>query len=181
MKPLEPGTNTITEINNGKINEYLAWRATTPIDGTLELDFAPFLDTSKMFTSVWSKTSHWFVPELVLDKLYDIYQECSVGNWDGYGAVPIIETTCREAETLIRLLPSFVPAPNILPEPDGGIGLDWDKGEGFSFTISVSGNNVLTYAGLFGENNETYGTEIFTGSLPKAILNNLERLFSKTE
>ena len=174
------GTNTIPEIKV-MINEYLAWRATTPINGTLELDLVPSHDTSKMVTSAWYKINHWFVPELLLDKLYAVYQECSVGNWDGYGAVPITEATYREAETLIRSLPSFVSTPDVSPEPDGGIGLDWDKGEGFSFTISLSGKNVIAYAGLFGENNETYGTEILTGTIPKAILDNLERLFSATE
>lgn len=180
MKPLGTGTNTITEIND-MLNEYFAWRSTTPINGTLELDIVHPFDTSKMFTPVWSKIINWFVPELVLDKLYDIYLDCSFENWDGYQAIPINETTYREAEALIRALPSYVPAPDILPEPDGGIGIDWVKGEGYSFTISVSRKNVLAYAGLFGENNETFGTEVFTGTLPKAILHNLERLFSATE
>ena len=176
MNHLEVGTNKIA-VSTDMINAYLAWRATTPVNGTIELSFAPIIDTSKMFSQAWSRVIHWFVPELVLDELDDIYKECSTKDWDGYGAVPIIETTYREAETVIRSLPSFVPPPDILPEPDGGIGLDWDKGEGFSFTISVSGKNVLTYAGLFGENNETYGTEILSGILPKVILDNLERLF----
>ncbi len=181
MNHLETGTNTIAEIDKDKINAYLAWRATTPINGTIELSFDALLDTSETYIPAWSKINHWFVPELALDELYHLYQEYSVENWDGYGAVPISETAYREAETLVRLLPSFVPAPDILPEPDGGIGLDWDKGANFSFTISVTGNHVLAYAGLFGENNETYGTENFAGNLPKAILDNLKRLFSAAE
>jgi hypothetical protein len=176
MNQLRAATNTIPAPIES-INEYLAWCATTPINGTIDSGFAPSLDTSKIFSRLWSNFAHWFVPEVVLDKLDDIYKECSIRNWDGYGALPIIEATYREAETIIRSLPSFVPPPDILAEPDGGIGLDWDGGEGFSFTISVSGNNVLTYAGLFGDNNETYGTESLSATLPKIIVDNLERLF----
>lgn len=180
MNQLGAATNTIPAPLD-TINEYLTWRATTPINGTIDLGFAPSLDTSKIFSRLWPSVVHWFVPELALVKLDDIYKECSTRDWDGYGAVPIIEATYREAETVIRSLPSFVPPPDILAEPDGGIGLDWDKGEGFSFTISVSGNNVLTYAGLFGENSETYGTETLAGILPKVIIDNLERLFPEAK
>ncbi len=68
--------------------------------------------------------------------------------------------------------------PDILPEPDGGIGLEWYKEKGFSFVISVSGKNIITYVGRFGKNNEIYGSEDFTDSVPIVILNGLKRLFS---
>lgn len=111
-----------------------------------------------------------------LRALQEVCQEHSIENWDGYGAAPISHQAYSEAAKLLRMLSSFIPMPDILPEPDGGLGLEWYKEKDFSFTISVGGEGIITYAGLFGKNNETHGTESFTDSIPQIILHNLERL-----
>ncbi|MCK4817825.1 hypothetical protein KA005_18790 [bacterium] len=113
-----------------------------------------------------------------LESLNEVYEECSEANWDGYDAAPISLEAYSEASKLLRIIPNSFPMPDILPEPDGGIGLEWYKDRGFSFVISVHGKNIITYVGLFGINNETYGTEDFTDSVPKVLLNGLKRLFS---
>jgi len=113
-----------------------------------------------------------------LKSLDEVYEECSEANWDGYDAAPISLEAYFEASKLLRIIPSSYPMPDILPEPNGEIGLEWYKDRGFSFVISVHGKNVITYVGLFGNNNETYGTEGFTNSVPKVVLNGLKRLFS---
>lgn len=113
-----------------------------------------------------------------LKNLDEVYDECSAENWDGYDAQPISREAYFEASKLLRILPNSFPMPDILPEPGGGIGLEWYKNKGFSFVVSVSGKNIITYVGLFGKNNEAYGTEDFTDSVLKVILNSLKRLFS---
>lgn len=113
-----------------------------------------------------------------LEILNEVYEECSEPNWDGYGGAPISLEAYFEAMKLLRIIPNSFPMPDILPEPDGGIGLEWYKDRGFSFGISVCGKDTITYAGRFGKNSETYGTEDFADLVPNVILNGLKRLFS---
>ncbi|MFO7555680.1 MAG: hypothetical protein R6W88_10795 [Desulfobacterales bacterium] len=115
----------------------------------------------------------------LLDKLSQVYQECAEENWDGYDARQISIETYLEAIKLIRLLPSHIKEPEIIPEPTGDIALEWYLGKNFIFVISVGGNNVITYAGLFGGTSKTHGTEFFGNKLPKTIIENIQRLFER--
>lgn len=116
--------------------------------------------------------------EQVLLSLEEIFKECSKENWDGYDAKPISFGAYVEAEKLINCLPMTLPMPEIVPEPTGEIALEWYKDKQFVFVISVSGNNVITYAGLFGKGNETHGTEgFFVDTLPMVIIRNIQRLY----
>ena len=110
--------------------------------------------------------------------LRDIYQDCSVPNWDAEGANPISDGAYREASRLIKLLPVVVPMPEIVPVPNGQIGLEWYLTQGRSFIVAVGGTQILTYAGQFGLDRSAHGTEPFTDSLPVSVVNNLQRLYS---
>tara|TARA_Y100000310_G_scaffold145276_1_gene144608 strand:+ start:289 stop:618 length:330 start_codon:yes stop_codon:yes gene_type:complete len=99
--------------------------------------------------------------------------------WDGLGANPITTIAIEEASRLLMEFPSSYPLPDIVPEPGGDIALEWYKDKNNVFVISFSGNNVISYAGLFGENNKTYGTEFVKDSIPESILDNINRIFSE--
>jgi hypothetical protein len=114
----------------------------------------------------------------VLQSLDELCKECSEEGWDGYDALPIDGDVCDEAKRLIRSLPINLPMPEINPEPDGGIGLEWSKGKRLVFAVSVKRKNEIVYAGLFGMN-KTHGTEYFGDSLPSTIVENLKRLYCK--
>lgn len=114
--------------------------------------------------------------EAALESLLEVYEESSKADWDGYGASPVTEDAFYEARKLIQLLPSSVPMPEISAEPTGEIGLEWYRGKRFTFVVSLSGKNILTYAGIFGSN-KTHGTEYFGESLPSIIVENLRRLY----
>ena len=116
--------------------------------------------------------------DLALEELEKVYEECSEANWDGYGAMPISRETYFEARKLLTMIPLSFQMPEILAEPDGEIGFEWYKDKDSVFVISVSGNNIITYAGLFGTSNKTHGTEYFADELPRIILENIRRLFS---
>lgn len=113
----------------------------------------------------------------ILESLNEIFEECSMEGWDGYDAPPITEEAYYEAEKLIRSLPfTAFPMPEITPEPNGDIGLEWNKGTSQVFVASVSGRNEIIYAGLFGRN-KVRGTEYFGDILPAAVIVNLQRLY----
>jgi len=111
----------------------------------------------------------------VIFSIDELCRECSLEGWDGYEAPPIAEDACYEAKRFIRSLPVSFPMPEIVPEPNGGIGLEWSKGDRLIFVASVSGKNEIVYAGLFGMN-KSHGTEYFGETLPTAIVENLKRL-----
>ena len=113
----------------------------------------------------------------VLQSLNKEFDECSEEGWDGYDALPITKEAYFEAMKLIKCLPiTSFPMPEVAPEPNGEIGLEWFIGRRQVFNASVSGKNEIVYAGLFGVN-KVHGTEYFGDSLPFAILENLKRLY----
>ena len=112
-----------------------------------------------------------------LEELDKVYGECSEVNWDGYGATPISRETYSEARKLLRMMPSCLPMPDLSVEPDGEIAFEWYKDKYSVFVISVGGNNIITYAGLFGKSSKTHGVEYLADELPKVIIYNIQRLF----
>lgn len=115
--------------------------------------------------------------DLALEELEKVYEECSEANWDGYGAMPISRETYSEARKLLRMMPSSLPRPDISAEPDGEITFEWYKEKYSVFVISVGSDNLITYAGLFGESNKIHGTEYFADELPEIICHCIRRLF----
>jgi hypothetical protein len=115
--------------------------------------------------------------KLAYNELDEVYDECSEKDWDGYGAEAITAKAYNEAKIILNIIPTSYPEPEITPEPGGGIGIEWYKGEGESFIISVDGSKVMVYAGLFGKNNETYGNESFRNTIPRVIFEFLDRLY----
>lgn len=118
--------------------------------------------------------------DLALTSLKEVFGDCSEVDWDGYNALPISYKAYCEAEKLLELLPPHLPIPEIVPEPTGEIGLEWYREKQYVFVISVGGNNIITYAGIFGEGNRTNGTEIFFESIPCNIINYILRLFPES-
>ena len=111
--------------------------------------------------------------------LLEVFEESCKANWDGYGALPVTEETYQEAVQLIDLLPRSIPLPEIAAEPAGEIGFEWYKDKNKVFVISVKGDKVITYAGLFWKD-KIHGTEplksnlVTINSLLKAIYKMLE-------
>jgi len=105
-------------------------------------------------------------------------RECVRPNWDGYGADPVRPEAFREAIRFLEELPTGVPTPEFEVLPHGEIALEWYRQKGQSFMISLSGDSMISYAGLFGPGIKAHGSEYFFESIPAAVLHNLRRLFS---
>jgi len=112
-----------------------------------------------------------------LQELYQLLEECSSENWDGYGAKPIDPYSFNEAERFLRALPTTVSEPEVAVDPDGEISLEWYLEPSKVFSVSIGKRNEITYAGLYGTN-KAYGREYFDDEIPKEIFDNLDRLFS---
>lgn len=82
------------------------------------------------------------------EELEEIKQACSFPDWDGYGALPLNETSVRLAEEFIKQameLSPELPYPELAPEPDGDLGFDWNVNKS-QLAVSISENRKLSYA-----------------------------------
>lgn len=106
--------------------------------------------------------------------LNDISREASVDNWDGYGAKAVSSLARFEAKRFMELLPTSIPMPEISAVPNGDIALEWLGSKRYMFSISLSGQDKITYAGIFG-GNEIHGTEFLGDSIPRIIIESILR------
>ena len=109
--------------------------------------------------------------------LYDLLLQCAESNWDGYGALEVDLYSFNEASRFIQILPTTIPEPEVSVDPDGEMSFEWYLTPRKVFSVSIGARNEITYAGLYGIN-KSYGREYFGDEIPKAILDNLDRLFS---
>jgi hypothetical protein len=112
-----------------------------------------------------------------LDALSETYRECNEQNWDGYDALPISQATYDEAIRFLNALPSWMPTPEIVPEPSGDIGFEWNFGKNRILAASVGGTNRIIYAGLLGTGNKAHGIEVFDGSIPQTLVDHITRIY----
>jgi hypothetical protein len=61
----------------------------------------------------------------VLSDLWKLADECREENWDGEGACALETAAIQNTKRFIRAFPDGLPIPDVSPEPDGSISLDW--------------------------------------------------------
>jgi len=105
-------------------------------------------------------------------ELDDIYNECSVPNWDGYGAKPAYRSVRKTVEKFLDALPVDIMDPEIGADPDGEISLDWCLAQNKMFTISIGRNNRIAYAFLDGDKRRN-GLDFFKGAVPQDLIDHL--------
>jgi hypothetical protein len=101
---------------------------------------------------------------------------CSLDGWDGYGARAISQRTYKIARAFLDELPMWLPAPDIVPESDGDIAVEWDFGPHRVFSVSIGERGQMHFAGLFGNGVERHGVEPFDGVLPTEFVGYITRL-----
>ena len=60
---------------------------------------------------------------LVRARIEELAVECALPNWDGYGANAISQLSSQYAQQLVDVLPVDLPAPLVVPDPDGEVSL----------------------------------------------------------
>ncbi|NOQ80511.1 MAG: hypothetical protein GQ546_14065 [Gammaproteobacteria bacterium] len=138
--------------------------------------------TSRAFDELAEFTKNMFLassfaliderPKDLRDELVDMFKECSVDNWDSYGSLPLKERAFFEAEKFISAMPSWLPIPEIVPEPSGDIGFQWDFGRDKVLVASLSGDNIVIYAAILGSTErKRNGSDVFNDTIPNEIIN----------
>lgn len=110
--------------------------------------------------------------------IYEVLARCREGNWNGEDAEPISEETALRAIDLLVALPSYLPVPDIFPDPSGAIAFEWYRRPKHRLVLSIYGNGTIEFAGLLGTGNEIYGEARLGNDLPEIIRFNLRQLFA---
>lgn len=94
-------------------------------------------------------------------ELAAVQESSNLPNRDGDGSKPIRSEVLELAEgvatRLLRLLPDDIPLPDVFPEADGEICLNWSTEEGRVFSVSMGEHGNANYAGEFGKEGEVHG------------------------
>jgi len=112
----------------------------------------------------------------IYNALWENYNECSIENWDGYGAESVTEADLDAAFRFLRTLPTSIPSPEISVDPDGEFAFEWYRGNDL-LSASIGRLGRISYAARFGHR-KVHGTEYLGDEAPHVIITNLERLFS---
>ncbi|OLC81553.1 MAG: hypothetical protein AUH72_09150 [Acidobacteria bacterium 13_1_40CM_4_65_8] len=107
--------------------------------------------------------------------LLEACAQAQENGWDGYNGEGVKTGAYISAEALLRVLPGNVPVPEVSVHPDGEIAFDWIADRQHVFSISVSDNGIVSYAGLFGGSKVT-GREVFTGIFPAGLVTHIARV-----
>jgi len=110
--------------------------------------------------------------------IYDLVARCAQENWNGEGAEPITADAASRASELLVSLPSYLPVPDIFPDPSGAISFEWYRRPKHRLVLSIYGNGAVEFAGLLGVGNEVYGEARMAGGLPEIIRAHLRQLFT---
>ena len=107
---------------------------------------------------------------VAVSRIRALAKECAEPGWDGADARPLDHRAAISAEEFIRALPHELPAPEVSPEPDGSLSLDWIRSRERLFSVSVGTTNRLAYAWLNGTKSG-HGTADFDGeTIPRRIM-----------
>jgi len=105
-----------------------------------------------------------------ISQLKALANECMQQGWDGDEACALDPLAVFIAETFVRALPDGIPLPELAPEPDGSISLDWIQSQRSLFTLSVSSSNRLACAWIDGAD-KGHAVAGFDGEhIPRLIL-----------
>lgn len=109
------------------------------------------------------------------DQLIDAYTEASSPGWEGDGSLPVGPSTLQLVKDFVESLPLRYQTPEISPEPDGHVNLEWYSGKRRLLTVSVNPDRRLHWAALIG-NEDPRGSCEFFGEAPKTLLYLLRRV-----
>lgn len=104
----------------------------------------------------------------VFSELDAVFEECSVADWDGYGAFPIWRETYEYAREFLESLPWEIAAPTVGAEPDGHLTLEWYTSNRKTLSVSIAPDGYLHFSVLLGSRS-FYGSEPIDDSSARNI------------
>lgn len=107
--------------------------------------------------------------------LFEAVEECSVPDWDGYGAAPANPMSAAWAEKVVTAFPASLGIPHFSFDPDGEALLEWIVAKDRVLSVSVGADGELRYAARISGVKRT-GIEVFADALPASLAETACRL-----
>jgi hypothetical protein len=106
-------------------------------------------------------------------EILTIVAEHSQPEWNDENAAPVSLLAMHRAIAFIRALPRALPMPEVAPEPDGSISLDWIATRSRVLSVSVGVTDRLAFAWIDGTG-RGHAVERFDGDrIPSLILDRI--------
>ena len=117
-----------------------------------------------------SAVSAWQLSrQAAMRELWEIIEETSIPGWDGDDAKPLSRRAKDALVAALFTLTPHVPMPEIVPEPDGGVAMEWSGGSTRSLIVSFGPDGDLYFAVHIPGRRES-GRRPFDGQLPADVL-----------
>jgi len=124
--------------------------------------------------------THGKAEQAFLKALWNIFRQAGGPGWDGYDASPVNAAAIAYASQFLSELPSDIIPPEIAADADGDVSLDWDFGPRNTFSVRISRDGTVYFAGLFGHS--TYhGSETLSRGLPKSVAEGIRRAIRESQ
>ena len=107
--------------------------------------------------------------------LLEAVRECSVPDWDGYGAAPASSMSAAWAEQVVAASPPSLGVPHFSFDADGDALLEWTLADDRVLNVSVGADGEVRYAARISGFKRT-GIEIFADALPAGLAETAHRL-----
>jgi len=164
---------------------------------TGDYEYEPVSPSSKEVTRRWAEEKNYLQGSasdwkpIVSAARQAIRAECSVANWDGEGALAVSDQVITVAEdilsALFELIPKGTPAPELIPEADGEICINWAIDADKVFSLSIGSHGKINFAGQFGNEGGIHGWRLIdekaSSTLDESlqeIAKHVEKLYRKT-
>ena len=121
-------------------------------------------ETSESGVSAWQLSR-----QDAMRNLWEIIEETSSPGWDGDDAKPLSRRAKDALNDALLTLTPHVPIPEIVPEPDGGVAMEWSSGKARSLIVSFGPDGGLYYAVQIPGRRES-GRRFFDTQLPSDLL-----------
>ena len=117
----------------------------------------------------------------VISQLWEMFDDCTERDWDGNDAEPLSGVAAVAVTAFIRSMPDRLPLPELAPEPDGAISLDWIESRHRRFSVSFGSNDRLAYAWLDGSD-KGHAVARFDGvKIPPRILEGIQSIMNHAD
>jgi len=111
-----------------------------------------------------------------LESLEQYKADCSLPNWGGDDETAVDPLAVENAAKFLKLLPAKFHRPDVVPEADGAIALEWRFGAFRSLIVSFTNSPQIEYSLLTGRLSADFGRRQFFGLVPLEIVRNLNRI-----
>jgi hypothetical protein len=110
-------------------------------------------------------------------ELLELFEDCRQSDWDGYGAVPLHRDLFDRVVRLLRKIPSHIDLPELVPEPDGAIALEWWLSKNQVLSLSIDRSEYAPFAWVDGVERGR-GVLLARNEFPAKIVSALESIFA---